>query len=298
MSFRDNEYVLMCLYCTGNTGLGKEAALQLAKHNPAHIFIGSRSTEKARTAITEIVAAVPTAHLTPVMMDLASLDSVAAAAKQVLAKTLRLDILMNNAGIMAVPPQVTIDGYEIQFATNHLGHALLTKLLLPMMLKTAEQPGSDVRIINLTSHSHQRAPKGGIQFEMLRSADPASSPLTNYGQSKLANILHAKQLAMRYPSIKTVAIHPGMVNTDLTNTMRKSFIVARFVVPIVAHFQAVGIKQGVLNQLWGATSPEAESGEYYEPVSIGGLGSPLTNDAELAEKLWEWTEIQIAGFGV
>lgn len=289
--------MLMCLYYTGNTGLGKEAALQLAKHNPSHIFIGSRSEEKARTAIAEIVAAVPTAQLTPVYMDLASLASVDAAAKKVLAKTSRLDILMNNAGIMAVPPQVTIDGYEIQFATNHLGHALLTKLLLPTMLKTAQQPRSDVRIIILTSHSHQRAPEGGIQFEKLRSADPASSPLTNYGQSKLANILHAKQLAKRYPSIKTVAIHPGMVHTGLSTTMQESFLLARLIMPVVAYFYAVGIEQGVLNQLWGATSPEAESGEYYEPVGLGGLGSPLTKDTELAEKLWAWTEDELAGFG-
>lgn len=289
--------MLMGPYYTGNTGLGKAAALELAKHNPSHIFIGSRSEEKARTAIAEIVAAVPTAQLTPIYMDLASLTSVEVAAKKVLAKTSRLDILMNNAGIMAVPPQVTIDGYEIQFATNHLGHALLTKLLLPTMLKTAQQPKSDVRIITLTSHSHQRAPEGGIQFEKLRSADPASSPLANYGQSKLANILHAKQLAKRYPSIKTVAIHPGMVHTGLNTTMTQSFLLARLIMPVVAYFYAVGIDQGVLNQLWGATSPEAESGEYYEPVGVGGLGGPLTKDTELAEKLWTWTENELAGFG-
>lgn len=288
----------MRMYYTGNTGLGKEAALQLARHNPAHIFIGSRSEERARTAIAEVMRAVPTAQLTPVRMDLASLASVDAAAKKVLAKTSRLDILMNNAGIMAVPPQVSIDGYEIQFATNHLGHALLTKLLLPTMLKTAQQPGSDVRIVTLTSHSHQRAPKGGIQFEMLRSADPASTALAKYGQSKLANILHVKQLAKRYPSIKTVAIHPGMVDTGLSMTMRESFLLARLIMPVVAYFSAVGIEQGVLNQLWGATSPEAESGEYYEPVGVGGLGSPLTKDTELAEKLWAWTEDQLAAFGV
>ncbi|KAJ4357157.1 uncharacterized protein N0V89_001732 [Didymosphaeria variabile] len=252
--------------------------------------------EKARTAIAEIVDSVPGAQLTPIQMDLASLASVKEAANKVLATTARLDVLMNNAGIMAVPPATTVDGYEIQFGTNHMGHALLTKLLLPLLLKTAEQPRSDVRIVTLTSHSHTRAPEGGIDFSRLHCADPRSSPLTKYGVSKLANILHVKQLAKRYPSIKTVAIHPGMVNTNLSTTMRQSFILARILMPIVSYFSAAGIEKGVLNQLWGTTSAEAESGQYYEPVGVGGNGSPPTEDVELAEKLWAWTEEEMAGW--
>jgi retinol dehydrogenase-12 len=279
--------------------LGKEAALQLAKYSPSQILIGSRSEEKARAAIAEIVESVPGALLTPIQMDLASLASVTEAANKVLATTSRLDVLMNNAGIMAVPPATTVDGYEIQFGTNHMGHALLTKLLMPLLLKTAEQPqpGSDVRIVTLTSHSHTRAPKGGIDFSRLRSADPEFLPLTKYGVSKLANILHVKQLAKRYPTIKAVAIHPGMVNTNLSTTMRQSFMLARILMPILSYFSAVGIEQGVLNQLWGMTSAEAESGQYYEPVGVGGNGSPPTEDVELAEKLWAWTEEELAGWG-
>ncbi|KAL9084253.1 MAG: hypothetical protein Q9165_008164 [Trypethelium subeluteriae] len=283
----------------GNAGLGKEAALQLAKHNPSRILIGSRSEEKARAAIAEIVESVPGAQLTPIQMDLASLASVKEAANKVLATTSRLDVLMNNAGIMAVPPATTVDGYEIQFGTNHMGHAFLTKLLLPLLLKTAEQPqpGSDVRIVTLTSHSHTRAPAVGIDFSRLRSADSELSPLTKYGVSKLANILHVKQLAKRYPTIKTVAIHPGMVNTNLSTTMRQSFMLAWILMPIVSYFSAVGIEQGVLNQLWGTTSAEAESGQYYEPVGVADHGSPPTEDVELAEKLWAWTEEELAGWG-
>lgn len=238
---------------------------------------------------------VPEAQLTPIQMDLASFASIKEAANKVLATTSRLDILMNNAGIMAVPPATTVEGYEIQFGTNHMGHALLTKLLLPILLKTAEQvqPSSDVRIVTLTSHSHTRAPKGGIDFSKLCSADPGFLPMTTYGVSKLANILHVKQLAKRYPTIKTVAIHPGMVNTDLSKTMRESFMLARIVMPIVSRFSAVGIEQGVLNQLWGAASAKVESGQYYEPVGVGGNGSPLTEDVELAEKLWVWTEEEL-----
>jgi NAD(P)-dependent dehydrogenase (short-subunit alcohol dehydrogenase family) len=283
----------------GNAGLGKEAALQLAKHNPSRILIGSRSEEKARNAIAEIVESVPGARLMPIQMDLASLASVKEAANKVLTTTPRLDILMNNAGIMAVPPATTVDDYEIQFGTNYMGHALLTNLLLPLLVKTAEQPqpGSDVRIVTLTSHSHTRAPKGGIDFPRLRSAGPESSPLTKYGVSKLANILHVKQLAKRYPTIIAVAIHPGMVDTNLSTTMKQSFGLAQILMPIVSYFSAVGIEQGVLNQLWGATSAEAESGQYYEPVGVGGNGSRSTDDVELAEKLWSWTEEELAGWG-
>lgn len=277
----------------GNTGLGKEAALQLSKHNPANIFLGSRSKENGEAAISEIVAAVPGAKLTLIDLDLASLSSVRAAAKYFLATVSRLDILMNNAGIMAVSPALTVDGYEIQFGTNHIGHALLTKLLLPVMLNTAEEPGSDVRIVTLTSDSHNRAPVDGVQFDTLRSANSTGSELTRYGQSKLANILHTKELARRYPAIKAVAVHPGMVQTNLTSSIQKNHILARIIVPILGSFYSVRVEQGALNQLWAACGTDVETGEYYEPVGKKSLGAALTRDRHLAEKLWMWTENEI-----
>ncbi|RDW92648.1 NAD(P)-binding protein-22 [Coleophoma crateriformis] len=280
----------------GNTGLGKEAALQLAKHNPANIFLGSRSEERGLAAIADIVATVPRARLTLIPMDLASLDSVLAAAEKFLEHSSRLDILMNNAGIMAVPPQLTVDGYEIQFGTNHLGHALLTKVLLPTMLKTAQILGSDVRIITLSSNSHHRAPEAGIQFQNLRSANDPTSALTRYGQSKLANILYSKELAQRYPDIKAIAVHPGTVNTSLTATMRESFLLAQILTPIVTFFTAVGIEEGALNQLWAATSADVESGEFYEPVGRKSLGSKMSRDMTLARSLWQWTENELANW--
>jgi NAD(P)-dependent dehydrogenase (short-subunit alcohol dehydrogenase family) len=278
----------------GNTGLGKEAALQLSKRNPENIFIGSRSNEKGLSAIADIVAIVPNARLTLIQMDLSSLSSVHAAAKKFLAASSRLDILMNNAGIMAVPPRLTVDGYEIQFGTNHVGHALLTKLLLPTMLKTAQSPEADVRIINLTSNSHNRAPEDGIQFGNLRSADKPGTALIRYGQSKLANILYSKELARRYPDITTVAIHPGTVRTGLTDTMRKSFLLAKVLAPIVFAFSAVGIEEGTLNQLWATVSTDIKSGAFYEPVGNQSMGSELSRDTSLAGKLWQWTEDELA----
>lgn len=157
-------------------------------------------------AIVAIVAAVPNARLVLIQIDLASLSSVRAAAREFLASSSRLDILMNNVGIMAVPPQLSVDGYEIQFATNHLGHPLLTRLLLPTILKSTCQPGLDVRVITVSSAAHLKAPKDGIQFEHLRSAVIPGTVLARYSRSKLANILYSKKLACRYPEVKAVAI--------------------------------------------------------------------------------------------
>ncbi|TVY38466.1 putative oxidoreductase, partial [Lachnellula subtilissima] len=279
----------------GNTGLGKEAALQLAKHKPAHIFIGSRSKERGLAAIADIVAAVPNATLTVVQMDLASLSSVHSAAKQFLASSSRLDILMNNAGIMAVPPGLTADGYEIQFGTNYLGHALLTKLLLPTMLKTAQEPGSDVRIVTLSSKGHQRGrPQVGIQFEELRSTMEATWTVRRYAQSKVANILHSKELARRYPEITAVSLNPGIVRTGLQDALSRTSLLAKIILPIANMFASVGVEEGVCNQLWAATSPDVKTGEYYEPVGKKASGSEPARDMTLAGKLWQWTEDELA----
>ena len=123
---------------------------------------------------------MPNARLVLIQIDLASLSSVRAAAREFLASSSRLDIHMNNAGIMVVPPQLSIDGYEIQFATNHLGHALLTRLLLPTMLKSTCQLDSDVRVITVSSAARLRTPKDGIQFEHLRSAVLPGTALARY----------------------------------------------------------------------------------------------------------------------
>ncbi|KAG4436334.1 hypothetical protein IFR05_008187 [Cadophora sp. M221] len=279
----------------GNAGLGKEAARQLAKHNPSKIIIGSRDRSKGLAAIESMTDIVSNTTFQLIQMDLASLNSVHAAAKLYMSTNTRLDILMNNAGIMAVPPALTVDGYEIQFGTNHLGHALLTKLFLPLMLATAEKPGSDVRIINLTSDSHKRAPVEGIQFDNLRSPDQLSTALTRYGQSKLANILYAKELAKRHPSIKVMAVHPGVMKTDLQVTMRKSFLLARLLAPVLNYFVGVEVGEGAHNQLWAATSKNAQSGELYYPVGQSVEGTELARHVDLAAELWEWTEKIFSG---
>lgn len=237
-----------------------------------------------------------------IQCDLASLESVQKAAKQFLSEFDRLDVLMCNAGIMALPPGVTKDGYEIQFGTNHLGHALLIKLFLPILEKTADQTDSDVRIINMSSIGYKQAPKSGIDFATLKSPQPTLGSVppghkwSRYGQSKLANLLYAKELAHRYPKITSVAIHPGYIRTDLFANVS---ILTRLPVEIMVGNNWTPVEQGPYSQTWAATTAKQnlQSGTYYEP--IGKKTKPTTkqaNDDKLAGDLWEWTQKELQHF--
>jgi NAD(P)-dependent dehydrogenase (short-subunit alcohol dehydrogenase family) len=284
----------------GNNGLGKETILQLAKHNPAKIFMGARSEEKAATAIREIKESVPDARITFLEMDLASFASVKKAAESVLASSSRLDILINNAGIMATPAATTEDGYEIQFGTNHMGHALLTKLLLPLLEKTANEPNSDVRIINLSSSAHTQAPKEGLLLSEVKSPMASTSTWVLYGQSKLANVYFTRQLAKLYPRIKSVAVHPGSnVGTNISSSLKQS---SKIMIPLIFisnRFLAIPVKDGALNQLWAATGPneDVKQAAFYYPVGVEFEGSPMVNDPKMAEKLWDFTETELREHG-
>ena len=147
----------------GNNGLGLETCRQLAKHNP-HIYLAARTPSKAESAIADIKGTAPNANITFLELDLASLESVKKAADTFNAKSDRLDVLINNAGVMALPASTTKEGYEIQFGTNHIGHFLFTKLLMPTLQRTAEG-NSDVRIVNLSSEGHRLPPKGGLALK-------------------------------------------------------------------------------------------------------------------------------------
>ncbi|KAG9622101.1 oxidoreductase, partial [Aureobasidium melanogenum] len=171
----------------GNTGLGKESVLQFAKHNPSQIYLAARTESKARSAIEDIKSQVPDAKVEFLSLDLSDFDSVKAAADSFKQKEQRLDILLNNAGIMSVPYSTTKQGYEIQFGTNHMGHALLTKLLMPVLLKTAEDPKADVRVVSLSSEGHQLARGCGILYD--QAAAETYGTWSRYGSAKLANIL-------------------------------------------------------------------------------------------------------------
>ncbi|KAL8683490.1 MAG: hypothetical protein Q9186_000530 [Xanthomendoza sp. 1 TL-2023] len=282
----------------GNTGLGKESVLQLAKHNPSRIFLAARTPSKAETAIEEIKRAVPSANITYLKLDLCSFKSISTAAGEFQSQSNRLDILLNNAGIMATPPAETEDGYESQFGTNHMGHALFTKLLLSTLLSTAREKGSDVRVVNLSSEAHNLAPRPqGILFDKVKLGK--QGPWTRYGQSKHATMLFAKELAKRYPEITSVAVHPGVILTDLYTPNQESNMLFRYGVKVLGPLFMADVPTGTLNQLWAAVGKKAEvvSGKYYTPVGKSSSGSKWAQKGDLAEQLWNWTEKELASKG-
>ena len=226
-------------------------------------------------------------------MDLSSLASIDAAAAKILPNLSRLDILLCNAGVMDTPAGTSNDGYEIQFATNHLGHALLIKHLLPVLEKTARLTG-DARVVSLTSQGFMLAPRGGISFDELRTTQDywLFGGWQRYGQSKLANILYASELAKRYPALSTTAVHPGVIITDLVNELK---FLSRWIVKVTTYGTDITPEQGCLNSVWACTAPrkDLQSGQWYEPVGELGKHNKYSSDADLAARLWDWTQEQL-----
>ncbi len=208
----------------------------------------------------------------------------------------KLDVLINNAGVMALNASTTKEGYEIQFGTNHVGHALLTKLLMPTLQRTAEQNGSDVRIVNVSSAGHRFAPKGGLVLKDAVSGMSAYNTWVRYGQSKLANVLFTRELAKRYDNIKSMALHPGGIDTGLSLSFQEAHPWLSFVAAPVKYLLKTP-QEGALTQLFAATSADAKSGQYYEPVAKENAGSAYSQDPKLASELWEWTEAELAKHG-
>jgi retinol dehydrogenase-12 len=219
---------------------------------------------------------------------------VESAAQVFTSKEQRLDLFFLNAGIMATPPGLTKDGYEIQFGTNYVGHALLTKLLLPTLLKTADTSSSDVRVISVSSVGHVFANLTGINFRKLKTEMSWTPTLVRYAQSKLGNILFAREFARRYPQILAVSVHPGVVNTEL---YRSVFVGWSSPFRFAQHTFST-IEDGTKNQLWAGTAKreDVKNGEYYIPVAVSGEGSWKSQDMVLASKLWDWTEKELEGF--
>ncbi|KAL4908806.1 hypothetical protein BDW74DRAFT_187326 [Aspergillus multicolor] len=282
----------------GNIGLGKQCVLEYAKHNPDVIWLAARNATKAQAAIAEIESQLPKPSETAIKfleLDLSSLESVKNAATTVLAESPRLDILMLNAGIMAAPPGLTVNGYEVQFGTNYLSHILLARLLMPLREKTATS-FSDARVILLSSYGHNLTPKDGIIFSSLRTDGASLGPYERYGQSKLAMILWAKEAGRRYPNLTVVSVHPGIVRTNLMAGATGSPCWVRVLWRVLgkaASYALASVEEGVRNQLWASVSPDVKSGAYYEPVGVEGGESESAKDEGLARELWEWTESEL-----
>ncbi|KAF5693625.1 alcohol dehydrogenase Bli-4 [Fusarium denticulatum] len=197
---------------------------------------------------------------------------------------------------MAYPPGQTTEEYEVQFGTNHIGHSLLTKKLLPLLTRTASSsPRSDVRVVSVSSVAHKFSPSGGIQLDTLKSTASGMSNNDCYGHNKLANILFIRGLATHHSEIIAASIHPGTVKTDLQKSNDGSWMINVFqkvVVPLIG----ISVEEGAKSQLWAATAKGVQSGEYYVPVGVSGEGSQLSKDKALARKLWDWTETELESY--
>ncbi|KAJ4298820.1 hypothetical protein N0V90_004062 [Kalmusia sp. IMI 367209] len=281
-----------------NAGIGKQTALDLSKHSPSQVWVAARNVQSGNEAVAEIKTfASPQTSVVFLDLDLASFASVRQAAKRVIAESNRLDILVLNAGMMGGEPGVTEDGYEKQFATNHMGHALLLKLLTPLLLKASqERIGVKARVVILSSAAHKSGviPKNGIDFATINTAQEKFMGITKYAQSKLANAVYASVVAKRYPEITIVAINPGEVKTGLFSKGSASGgWVIKLLNWIVAPMLWVPVDEGAKNSLWAATSEEAESGRFYDPIGKTGGESEIVRKGKLGEELWEWTEREL-----
>ncbi|KAJ3686716.1 hypothetical protein LUZ61_015880 [Rhynchospora tenuis] len=280
---------LTAIITGGASGIGLETARVLALRG-AHVIIAARNMEAAYNAKVLILENNPKARIDTIQLDLSSLKSVRAFAEEFLSKDLPLNILINNAGIMFCPFQLSKDGIEQQFATNHLGHFLLTNLLLEKMKSTANSTGIEGRIVNLSSIAHHHTYGRGINFEQLN--DPtAYSDKKAYGQSKLANILHAKELSRRLKeegaNITVNSVHPGLI---MTNLMKHSLFVMNLI-KVFTYLCWKNVPQGAATTCFVATHPSLKgvTAKYFQDCNEE-KPNIMVGDEKLAKDLWQFSE--------
>jgi len=270
----------VCLITGGNAGIGFPTAKELVKMH-CHVFLACRNESKALDAIKRIKEETNADHIEYIPLDLCSLQSVRECAQKFKARGLPLHLLINNAGMTAPSYQPTVDGYESTFAGNHLGHFLLTNLLLDVIVRSAP-----ARIINVASSAHSM---GNVNFEDLQLEKNYGS-LSSYSNSKLMNILFTTELQRRLESKQVVvhSLHPGVIATEITKNMSGISGV------LVRAFQRAASRtaeQGAMTTLYVATDPKVATvgGKYYADCKETTTSSKAA-DLEVAKKLWEISE--------
>jgi NAD(P)-dependent dehydrogenase (short-subunit alcohol dehydrogenase family) len=268
-----------------NTGIGLETARMLAQKG-ARVVLACRTREKGEAAALRIAAERPRGSATFAPLDLSDLDSVAAFANTFTAAERRLDLLVNNAGVMVPPIGRTKQGFELQFGTNHLGHFALAARLLPLLERTS---GARVVVVSSTAQN-----LGQIDFDDLNWKRRAYSAWSAYGQSKLANMMFALELGRRLvragSGLRVTAAHPGWTATDLQRTSG----IVRLFNPLFA----MKPHDGALPTLRAATDPAAENGSYWGPSRFAEMNGPpgrarvaeRAKDETVAKRLWDESE--------
>ncbi|EAQ28086.1 oxidoreductase, short-chain dehydrogenase/reductase family protein [Erythrobacter sp. NAP1] len=279
----------------GNSGLGQETGRAMAAKG-AHVILAGRDQGKLDEAVSAIRSEVPDANLETITCDLASLDSVHAAGAEANERFDKIDLLINNAGVMACPKMHTDDGFEMQLGTNHLGHFALTKHLMPLV-----EAGTDKRIVNLSSRGHHIAP---VDFDDPNFESTDYVPFLSYGRSKTANVLFTVGLEKRFgdKGIHSYAVHPGGIQTNLGRHMseEESAALVERVTENDPGFSWKTIPQGAATQTWAATADELEGkgGLYCEDCNVAEVDDASPNsgvrtyalDPVAADKLWAMSE--------
>lgn len=279
---------LTAIVTGASSGIGSETARVLALRG-AHVVMAVRNVDSGNSVKETIIKEIGNAQLDVLELDLSSMASVRDFASNFKSLNLPLNILINNAGIMASPFQLSQDGIELQFATNHIGHFLLTYLLLEDLKKTAQKTGIEGRIINVSSEGHRFA-TSGIRFDQINEKTGYYA-FVAYGQSKLANILHANELTRRFQeegvNVTANSIHPGSIPTNLLR-YRKTILGT---LAQIIKFALKNIPQGASTQCYVALHPRLKGvgGKYFSDNNEAAPSSLATNTV-LAKKLWEFSE--------
>ncbi|KAM3688923.1 hypothetical protein ACB098_09G007300 [Castanea mollissima] len=279
---------LTAIVTGGASGIGLETARVLALRK-AHVIIAARNMEAANAAKQLILKDSEIARVDVLKLDLCSMKSVRAFVDDFNALNVPLNILINNAGVMFCPFQLSKDGIEMQFATNHIGHFLLTNLLLEKMKNTARSTGIEGRIVNLSSIAHNYTYEQGIRFDQIND-ESGYSDKRAYGQSKLANILHANELSRHFQeegiNITANSVHPGLIMTPL---MRYSKLLMR-VIRVFTFYLWKNIPQGASTTCYVALHPNLKgvTGKYYLDCNEM-QPSAFARDTVLAKNLWDFS---------
>ncbi len=264
-----------------NTGIGLVTARELAARG-AHVFVACRSAERGQAAVNEIRAATGNANVEFLSLDLGDFASVRTCAAAFLARDLPLHLLINNAGL-AGASGLTKSGFELAFGTNHLGHFLLTQLLLDRLKASAP-----ARIVTVASRAHTRV--SGINFDDVCQPTKGKAALPEYGVSKLANVLFSAELGRRLAGtgVTTYSLHPGVVATDVWRELPQPF---RAIVKLFM----ISAEQGAATTIYCATSPDvaAQTGLYYDKCAVK-TPSKAGQDTALAAELWRRSEAWVA----
>ena len=277
----------VALVTGANSGLGLHTSIALARKG-ARVLMACRDAGRAQAALQRVRADAPGATVELVTLDLASLASVEAAADEVAGRTPVLDLLVDNAGVMATPKGVTADGFELQLGTNHLGHFALTGQLLPLLLAAPA-----ARVVVVSSGAHRT---GRIAFDDLQS-ERGYSRWKAYGQSKLANLLFVRELDRRAAAtpLLVAAAHPGYAATHLQSGQGSFLLEA--VMKVGNAVIAQSDEAGALPSLYAATMPDVRRGDYWGPSLAELRGAPkrvgrsaAAEDDAVARRLWERSE--------